>query len=45
MNQTVLYLGICALCTAFFITLGISLFLDHLHEKRHRHSSRLKNIV
>lgn len=45
MNQTLFYLGICALCTAFFITLGISLLLDHLQEKQQHHSSHLKNIV
>lgn len=45
MNQALCYLGICALCTACFITLGISLLLDHLQEKRQHHSSRMKNIV
>lgn len=45
MNQTLLLLGICAVCTAFVITLGTTLFLDHQQEKKHHDTSRFKNNI
>lgn len=40
MNEVLFYLGIASLFVAFSITLAISLCIDHVQEKRYRHTSR-----
>lgn len=45
MNQLLLYLGLCALTSAFLITLGTTLLLDKRQEKKQQDAQRFKNIV